>query len=182
MPETSLEWCQRGNMHTNRIAAILTIVLLSGLNSLASKDVLKDCPVTKPNGSMPAGEPQSGKCAGCYGNGALWTVLWPEGKVVFRPGGSGFVEPDGSLSMKFPWWRAGRAGYGKFTIEGRRLDEPGPPLRAYIPDGYTNAQGYSGFQATALIFPTEGCWEVTGRAGQDSLTFVTQVVRVSEHK
>ena len=27
--------------------------------------------------------------------------LWPEGTVVFRPGGPGEIFPDGSLSMKF---------------------------------------------------------------------------------
>jgi hypothetical protein len=47
-----------------------------------------------------------------------------------------------------------------------------PPLRARIPDGY----GDTGFQATALIFPTEGCWEVTGEVGDTRLTFLTPVV------
>jgi len=53
-----------------------------------------------------------------------------------------------------------------------------PPLRARIPDGY----GDTGFQATALIFPTEGCWEVTGKVGEASRTFVTRVVKVGERK
>ncbi len=50
---------------------------------------------------------------------------------------------------------------------------PAPPLRADIPEGY----GLSGFQASGVIFPTEGCWEVTGRVGNVSLTFVTLVVK-----
>ena len=49
-------------------------------------------------------------------------------------------------------------------------------LRARIPDGY----GDTGFQATALIFPTEGCGEVTGEVGETSLTLVTRVVKVGE--
>jgi hypothetical protein len=77
--------------------------------------------------------------------------------------------------MKFPWVRGVR---GKLTIQGKRLDAPAPPLRAHIPDGY----GDTGFQATGIIFPTEGCWEVTGKVGDSSLTFVTRVVRVEEHK
>lgn len=124
------------------------------------------CEVTRPNGQTPLGEASSPHF---HGNGSLWTQLWPEGTVVFEPGGPGFVEPDGSLSMKFPWWRGVR---GQLTIEGRRLDAPAPPLRADIPSGY----GDIGFQAAALIFPTEGCWEVTGRVGNASLTFVTRVV------
>jgi len=101
--------------------------------------------------------------------------LWPEGTVVFRPGGPGSIEPDGSLAMKFGWTR-GEGLRGKLKIHGRRLDASAPPLRASIPDGY----GDTGFQATALIFPTEGCWEVTGEVGETRLTFVTRVVRVKE--
>src|SRR5436309_5145674 len=113
------------------------------------------CEVTRPNGQTPPGEAAS---PGFHGNGALWTVLYPEGTVVFEPGGPGFVEPDGSLSMKFPWWRGIR---GQLRIEGRRLGAPAPALRAYIPSGC----GDIGFQATSLIFSTEGCWEVTGWVG-----------------
>jgi hypothetical protein len=100
--------------------------------------------------------------------------LWPEGTVVFRPGGPGQILPDGSLSMKFGWTR-GEGLRGKLKIHGRRLDAPAPPLRANIPEGY----GDTGFQATALIFPSEGCWEVTGEVGDSSLTFVTRVVRLA---
>jgi hypothetical protein len=77
--------------------------------------------------------------------------------------------------MKFLWWRGVR---GKLTIQGQRLDAPAPPLRADIPGGY----GDTGFQATGLIFPTEGCWEVTGKVGESSLTFVTRVVKVEKSK
>jgi hypothetical protein len=102
--------------------------------------------------------------------------LWPQGTVVFRPGGPGEIFPDDSLSMKFGRTR-GEGLRGKLKIHGRRLDAPAPPLRARIPDGY----GDTGFQATALIFPTEGCWEVAGEVGDTRLAFVTQVVRVREH-
>ena len=108
-----------------------------------------------------------------YGNQFLSTILWPKGKVIFEPGGSGFVLEDGALAMKFPWWRLVE---GQLTIEGHRLDGPAAPLRASVPDGY----GATGFQSTALIFPAPGCWEVTGRVGGGSLTFVTQVVKIGE--
>jgi len=103
--------------------------------------------------------------------------LWPEGTVVFRPGGPGEILPDGSLIMKFGWTR-GEGLRGKLKIHGRRLDASAPPLRARIPYGY----GDTGFQATALIFPTEGCWEVTVEVADTRVTFVTRVVRVQEHK
>ncbi|HEV2124314.1 MAG TPA: hypothetical protein VGW38_16290 [Chloroflexota bacterium] len=76
------------------------------------------------------------------------------------------------MGIKWAWYRYAR---GKPTIEGRRLDAPAPPLRADIPEGYSG-----GFQPMYLIFPTAGCWEVTGRVGGASLTFVTLVVKVGE--
>jgi len=80
----------------------------------------------------------------------------------------------GAVDMKFPWWR-GPGVIGTLTVRGRRLDAAAPPLIARIPDGY----GDAGFQATGLIFPTTGCWEVTGRAGSASLTFVTLVMKAA---
>ncbi len=126
------------------------------------------CPATQPNGSTPPGErPASSN----HGNGALWVALWPEGTVIIP---ADQAQRDGSLAVKFPWWR-GPGVRGALTITGRRLDAPAPPFTANIPGGY----GDTGFQATGIIFPTYGCWEVTGRAGDASLTFVTLVVAVA---
>ena len=125
------------------------------------------CPVTRPNGSTPPGEQPSPTH---HGNGALWTVLPRDGMARIR---AQDVQPDGALGMKFPWWR-GTPGY--LAVAGRRLDAPAPPLRAEIPAGYFA----SGFPASELLVPTEGCWEVTGRVGGEgreaSLTFVVQVI------
>jgi hypothetical protein len=104
------------------------------------------------------------------GNGRIWTTLWPNETVAFRKGGPGFVLPDGSLKMKFLWLLAGD---GPLTISGRRLDATAPPLKADISPNFTGA----GFQPSALIFPTAGCWEVTARANGSTLTFVTAVTR-----
>ena len=123
------------------------------------------CPVTVPNGSTPPGERSS---PDHYGNGVLWTSLWPNGDVLIS---QDLLDPDGELGMKFPWWRGIR---GQLAIEGRRLDAPAPPLIADVPDGY----GQTGFQASGLIFPTDGCWEITGRVDGASLTFVVRVVRI----
>jgi hypothetical protein len=121
------------------------------------------CPVSQPNGP---GEHD-------YKNEYLSTMLWPDGTVVFKPGGPGSVEEDGSLAMKFAWTRYIK---GQLTIDGHRLDGAAPPLRAHIPAGY----GDTGFQASALIFPTPGCWEVTGHVGNGRLTFVTRVLKVGD--
>lgn len=123
------------------------------------------CPVTVPNRSNPPGH----RGPGGYGNARLWTNLWMwgEGEVPVPPT---HVLPDGSLGdLKWSWYRYVP---GRLTIEGHRLDAPAPPLRAHVLDGY----GDLGFQVTGLIFPTGGCWEVTGMVGETRLTFVTFVV------
>jgi hypothetical protein len=146
-----------------RTSAVSTVEMNQSLGADAAV-----CPVTRPNGKRVEGRSGGGN----YGNDALVTGLWPDGTVVFKPGGPGFVLDDGALSMKFPWWRLRK---GELTIEGRRLDGDAPPLRARIPCCYS-----TGFQATSLIFPTPGCWEVTGRVGDGSLTFVTRVQKSGE--
>jgi hypothetical protein len=73
-------------------------------------------------------------------------------------------------------WHAGRnkvlwirpAGT-RLRVEGERLDRAAPPLVSDI-------RGYStSFQASALFFPTEGCWRVHATSGEHELTFVTNV-------
>lgn len=98
-----------------------------------------------------------------YTNGRLWTILPPKGVIREAP------RRDGSIGMKFPWWRGVR---GRLRVTGRRLDAPAPALRARIPAGY----GPIGFQSTRISFPKEGCWRVTGMAAQARLSFVTLVV------
>jgi hypothetical protein len=103
------------------------------------------------------------------GNGRLWVGgLWPRGIILMTPD---FINPDGTMGMKFGWWRA-TSGY--LTITGRRLDAPAPPATG---DPSPGAYGLTGFNASGVTFPTEGCWQVTGRAGAVSFTFVTFVIR-----
>ena len=120
------------------------------------------CPITHPNGSKPPG-PMFGSEP--HGNGSIWVGLWHSNVVVWD------AQPDGSVTTKFGWWRGVS---GKLRIDGRRLDAQAPPLVGHASDGY----GDSGFQSSGITFPTEGCWQVTGRVGDASLTFVTLVLAV----
>lgn len=104
---------------------------------------------------------------------SICAALWPDATVPIGPKGAGFILADGSLEMKYPWFRAAGLS-GKLTIMGRRLDAAAPPLKAEIGSGSSD----TGFQATGLIFPTEGCWEITGKVGDTTLTFVNKVIRV----
>jgi hypothetical protein len=60
----------------------------------------------------------------------------------------------------------------QLTVSGRRLDREVPPLTAQI--NYRAYQERS-FQPSYVYVPTEGCWEVTAKAGSSTLTFVTRV-------
>lgn len=136
--------------------------------SVAQATALADgCAVT----TLPAGSAPPGVGADVsgvnYGNGKIWVSLYPEGRVEAGPDS---VQRDGSIDMKFGWWRRVP---GNLVITGRRLDVEAPPARSYIPEGY----GDRGFQASGITFPTPGCWEITGTVANASLTFVTLVVR-----
>ncbi len=132
-----------------------------------------ECAVTIPNG-IAAGEDHPDPRS--YGNVHVSVGpfgMWPDGTVVFKPGGAGFITRDGALGMKFGWRRGAS---GQLTIEGHRVDAAAPPLRSEVPTGY----GDRGFQATYLIFPTPGCWEVTGGVGDATVTFITRVVKIGD--
>jgi len=139
-------------------------------SSTGVQTVAQTCPVTLPNESVPPEATDWGR-DDSYGNGKLWTLFWPYNVVVAD---QGYVEQDGSIGMKWPWWRGVR---GTLKIEGRRLDGKARPIHADISSDY----GHYGFQPSGIYFPTEGCWEVTGRVGGASLTFVTLVLKASSY-
>lgn len=124
----------------------------------AAEGPLASCTITHPPG-------------GIYGNESLHAVLPPNGKFVFVPGGAGFTDRDGALGIKFGWFRHKP---GTLHVGGRRLDADAPPARAYMSDGYGN----EGFQPVYLVFPTPGCWEITGGVGEARLSFVLRVERI----
>lgn len=96
------------------------------------------------------------------------------------PFGSGpwFINADRSIWIpaqlsagdnKLVWIRpAGTTG----VITGQRLDAEAQPLEYNSPGG---ASYPTGFEVGGLMFPTEGCWEVTATAGESRLQFVTLI-------
>jgi len=142
----------------------------AGATSTSEARAEGTCPLTIANRTAPPNSSDWGH-EDSHGNGKLWTLFWPHNVVIAD---SGYIEDDGSIRMKWPWWRGVP---GTLSVTGRRIDGPGRPLRFEIPEGY----GKSGFQPSSLYFSTEGCWEVTGHVGNTSLTFVTLVVKASTY-
>ena len=128
------------------------------------------CKVTLPNGKGPPGETLSPTY---HRQDGLFTVLKEDGIILARPSD---IRPDGTVAIKFPWWADGPEG--PLAIRGRRVDGQSPPLRSEITPSVpeTGFRG-TGFWATSVIFPTEGCWEVTGTVDRSALHFVTFVLK-----
>jgi hypothetical protein len=131
------------------------------------------CSVTMPNGTPANGQRAPVRNNTLHGTESLSVTLTADSTSVFRPGGPGGVLPDGALKIKYPMFRGIE---GQIAVQGRRLDAPAAPLRADIPAGY----GRIGLQPVSLIFPTAGCWEVTGTIEGASLTFVVRVIKVGD--
>lgn len=150
-----------------RLAAVAaTVILIVACSVEAAPSVTPRCPVTTPNGETPPGEQPNDFH---HGEDGLWTVLWPDGTVVPLPPQIG---PNGSVELKWPWWR-GHNATGALHIEGRRLDGEAPTLGAVVDPGY----GDTGFQPTGLTFPADGCWEIRATAGGSSLIVVQEVAK-----
>ena len=127
----------------------------AGTQSFASSPA--ECPITT---------------ADPIGNDEL--LAFSPGKVVFKPGGAGFVDHDGALGIK---WAFERLKPGRLFVGGRRLDAAAGPARAYIYD-----YGENGFQPIYLLFPTPGCWEISAGVGAAAspLTFVVLVEKIGD--
>jgi len=145
------------------LLSLLALALLIATISAGAQEAAEPaCPVTHPSGDD-----------GDYSNDALQVSLPLNGTFVFEPEGPGFVAvSDGALGIKVLW---NRLVAGDLRIEGRRLDASAPPLRAHFTP-YLEI----GIQPSYVIFPTPGCWEVTGRVGDASLTFVVLVEKVGD--
>lgn len=159
---------------TFTVAVSLHPVRAEMLNASATQSTESfKCELTKANGRYLPDSPVPGRGSDYYGNDSIAIGVGSEGlTITFQPGGSGFVLPDGSLQWKFLWAKARLP----MTIEGRRLDASAPPLRSRVNHEFDDDR----FQPSSLVFPTPGCWEVTSRVGQSTLTFVIKVVKIGE--
>jgi hypothetical protein len=148
------------------IAAALVLTALTATQS-SHAERRRACPATAPNGNVPAGAPQ-----GFYGNGRLATTAY--GVIVAD---KRTLNPDGSVSEKFPWWGSPSLS-GDLRITGKRLDKViKRRVTANIQGGgVSNAPPGSHFWSTGITFPTTGCWRIEGRVGTVAL-FLVVIVR-----
>lgn len=143
---------------------VLLLPILSSLLTAQEQLAAAECPVTTVD--------ERGEWVGTE---TIRTGAFPGGMITFRPGGAGFVEDDGALGIKWGWMR-GVGVEGRLFIGGRRLDGDAPSARAYI-GGYNKI---TGFQPTSVVFPTPGCWEITGGLAGATVTVVVLVEKIGD--
>lgn len=144
------------------LSLVLTACMTNDTTDLSpSPPGVTPCPVTEPVWAKP---PEDAAVQGSpeYGNyfvnqdRSIWASAWWIKEADYRRAGD--------EGIKVGWFRPAGA---TLNITGQRLDGEAPPLEAEVPCCYPTR-----FQATGLIFPTEGCWEVTAMAADRQLSFV----------
>jgi hypothetical protein len=108
---------------------------------------------------------------GRYGNGLLTTTVGRHGYLIAQ-------RELGGLFQKLGWtpWQGLR---GRLTVRGDRLDAPGRMQVLGVSWGRTYGGPDDGRRwgwATAVRFPREGCWRISGRVGDVKLSYVANVV------
>jgi hypothetical protein len=114
------------------------------------------CPVTTPVRATAPADPNADPVSG-YWHISADRQLWAPAPPIGTPQtgiGRYWVRPAGT----------------QLTFIARRLDVPGPPITSGERSEYP-----TGFYFGTVDIPTEGCWEVTARAGGSQVTFVTEI-------
>jgi hypothetical protein len=126
------------------------------------------CPVTLPNGNRPPRQPRN---VGWYGNGLLWAGLTADGVDAAPPDR---VDPNGAIANKLLWVTTPPTQVP--TLAGERIDATAAPLRVLgMNHGSFSSAANPSFMSP-VVFPMAGCWRLTARVGDISLTYVVRVV------
>jgi hypothetical protein len=137
--------------------------------------VADECPVTRPNQVVPVVPPmrdlpKAPNGSAWFGESGLWVLLpvngvW-KGLPLNTTGRSSLFE------QELVWSLQGAGGKAEtfpgLIVTGERLGSPGSPLVVRS----TTLGG-----RVTVGFPTRGCWQITGRFGDEELAFVVRVVR-----
>jgi hypothetical protein len=124
--------------------------------------VAEGCPTTKPNGNVPPGAPASWGGLQWHGNGALWAVLRPDGSLVTN-----------ALGGWKQLWAAKEGLSGRLAAKYRVVDSPATPLTART--GWFSGYERPNSTMSQMSFKP-GCWQITGRVRDVSLSFVVEVM------
>jgi hypothetical protein len=114
------------------------------------------CPLTEPVRADAPRDPNADPVSG-YWHISTDRLLWAPASAPGRSQtgvGRYWVRPQGT----------------PLTFVARRLDVPGPEVVSTERTGYP-----TGFYFGTVDIPTDGCWEITARAGASQVTFVVEI-------
>lgn len=135
------------------------------VTGISNTGPIAGCDVTRPNASTPPGQDSS---TTWQGNGHLWTTLPVDGVHVVSPGQ---VTYDRQVVIgDWPWVVADEGSLQTVDAKLVRLangDQAASDGRFYavLPDSAVN-----GVVPVWMLFSSEGCWEITGISGGETLT------------
>lgn len=138
------------------------------------------CPTSTPNHVTPpaALEHYIDPASSFYMSG-IWVTLPPDGRLYLSL--EDLVAKDGELAnwraTKLPWTR-GEGVVGPLIVTGQRLDGDAP-LAFDI--AFDSQYGSMGFTPVSLVFPSPGCWQITGKVGDRTNTLTLEVVFVDTY-
>jgi hypothetical protein len=146
------------------------VTIVAGLQISAQSQIASgSCPVSQvTRDSAPPGPnvDSGGPAEDWYINSdrTIWVGVpadgWPSGGTLYSGGRV--------VNGQKTYWVRPRGK--QLVITGHRIDGQAAVLEANVPCCYP-----TGFQIVALHFPTPGCWQVSAKAGDRELTFVTEV-------
>ena len=104
-----------------------------------------------------------------------WTWLARDGVFTATPDNQGWPgDPPGSIATKLYWFASVD---GLLKVEGERLDAASPPMVVHRVNRGQSSSWRGPTWATPVTFPSEGCWRLTARLGDVSLSYVLEVTR-----
>ena len=122
------------------------------------------CPVTPYADELPPDPNIASFSRWWYHGDRIWFALAPPYEGRWYAG-----EP----ALKVLWYSEVA---GELRVTGKRLDAEGA-LSAEVPAGYDDV----GYQASSILVPEPGCWEITGSVGEQTLRVVADVLSPDLH-
>ena len=144
--------------------------------AVVSKTPPADCPLTVPQNPPFVPPPPYDKLGFegefWYGSNALWTAVRQNGTWEALP-----HNPSGYTQKVF-WWRegysVGEEPEPAITLTAERLDGKAPSVKGSKGTN-ASASDIGSAMLTGVDLPTLGCWKITGKYGDEELSFVVWV-------
>lgn len=154
------------------LLAMMPLIRSSPVAAATGETPPASCHVTRPNDNRPPDNlVASSHGSDFYGNGKLWLAMWWKDGIIRAGTDAGIPQP-GGVSIKTPWFQ-GASTHGDLLVSGRRLDGPAPVINQQEGLG-------EGWHVTGVVYPTPGCWQVSGSVGPTAITFVAWVTFTDE--